>query len=83
MKSLEKIATARSAGTTHAQLDVVQAIRRLRERHPGYGPSYRELADELGVRINDVVQKIARLERDGLVERVPGIARSLSVVGDE
>ena len=64
-------------------MDVVKAIRQARNRHPAYGPSYRELAAALNVSVNDVAEKVSRLVRDGVLEIDRGIARSLRVAGDE
>ena len=48
----------------------------------GYPPTLRELADRLGVCVNDVRQKLRRLEKCGLIERRPGAARGVVVVGE-
>lgn len=77
-----RILATPSAGTTREQMAVVYAIRRARNRHPGCGPSLRELANDLGLSLNDVSQKVSRLLRDGLVTRDDGVPRSLRVVED-
>lgn len=82
MSIYDKIATTRSEGTSREQMAVVYAVRRLRNRHPGYGPSIKELSVELGVSLNDVYQKLVRLRRDGRVTWDDGIARSINVVGE-
>lgn len=79
----QRIASENGTGTTPEQMAVVYAIRRARMRHPGAGPSYRELADDLGVNINDIVQKVARLRRDGLVTWDEGVSRSIRIVGEQ
>lgn len=76
------IVSQRSMGTSPVQLAVIGAIRRARKKHPHYGPSYRELADDLGVTVNDVAQKVSRLVRDGLVAVDSGIARSIRELDD-
>ena len=70
------IRSARSAGTTPKQRAVLTAIVELTAAR-GYPPSIREIADHLGVNVNDVHQKLVRLQRDGLVEWDPGVCRSL------
>jgi DNA-binding MarR family transcriptional regulator len=72
------IRRARSAGTTPKQRAVLAAIVELTAARR-YPPSIRGLADHLGVNVNDVYQKIVRLQRDGLVEWDPGVCRSLRV----
>lgn len=69
----------RPHGTTDAQRRLLAAIRE-RWASRGYAPSYRELADDLGVGINDVRQKLVRLRRDGLVEFEDGVCRTVRVV---
>lgn len=82
MNTYARIAASKSDGTTAEQMAVVHCIRRCRNRHRHYGPSVRELADELGVAVADVYQKLVRLRRDGLVEWDCGIPRSIRVVGE-
>ena len=72
------IRRARSAGTTPKQRAVLAAIVELTAAR-GYPPSIRNLADHFAVNVNDVYQKILRLQRDGLVEWDPGVCRSLRV----
>ena len=72
------IRRARSAGTTPKQRAVLAAIVELTAAR-GYPPSIRNLADHFAVNVNDVYQKIVRLQRDGLVEWDPGVCRSLRV----
>lgn len=76
----ERIAASRTHGTSKVQRAVVAAIRRARKRNPHYGPSVRELADDLGVATTDVWQKLARLKRDGLVTWEDGIPRTIRLV---
>jgi SOS-response transcriptional repressor LexA len=74
--------SGRPQGTTARQLAVVEAIREARRRHPAYGPSIREIAAAVGTSTNDVASKIARLERDGVVVRDLGVARSIRIRGE-
>lgn len=83
MSQHQRILETPSVGTTLGQEAVVRAIRKARSRHPWYGPSYREIADELGVTVNDVAQKVSRLLRDGRVKIDHGVARSLRVVDEK
>ena len=69
---------ARSAGTTPKQRAVLAAIVELTAAR-GYPPSIRNLADHLGVNVNDVYQKIVRLKRDEMLDGDPGVCRSLRV----
>lgn len=82
MSIYDHVAATKSEGTSKEQMEVVYAIRRCRNRHPGYGPSVRELTVELGRSSNDVYQKLVRLRRDGLVEWDDNVARSIRVVGE-
>jgi DNA-binding MarR family transcriptional regulator len=76
---VSKIQAARSAGTSASQRELLRAIADLTARRDGLRPTVRELAQELGTGMNDVYQKLVRLERDGLVERTPGACRSVRV----
>jgi repressor LexA len=50
----------------------------------GYPPSYREIADGLGFATCSAIgYRLRRLERKGLLVRVPGYPRTLRVVGTE
>jgi SOS-response transcriptional repressor LexA len=73
------IRRARSAGTTAKQRAVMDAIVELTAAR-GYPPSIRDLANRFNVNVNDVHQKVTRLQRDGLVVRDPRVCRSLRVV---
>ena len=64
---------------TAPQLALLHAIEARIAAH-GYSPSLRELADDLGVCVNDVKQKLRILRRDGLVTFVAGQARTVRVV---
>lgn len=66
-------------GTTDAQRVLLAAIR-ARWAARGYAPTYRELAHDIGTSLNDVKQKLVRLQRDGLVEFEPGLSRTVRVV---
>ena len=55
----------------------------LRAWEPPYAPSYREIAAGVGVSSTSVVgYHLRRLEKRGLIERVAGVARSISVVDE-
>lgn len=69
----------RPHGTTDAQRVLLAAIR-ARWAARGYAPTYRELADDIGTSLNDVKQKLVRLQRDGLVEFEAGLSRTVRVV---
>ena len=73
------IRRARSAGTTAKQRAVMDAIVELTAARR-YPPSIRDLANRFNVNVNDVHQKVTRLQRDGLVAWDPGVCRSLRVV---
>lgn len=73
------IRRARSAGTTPKQRAVLAAIVYLTAARR-YPPSIRGIAGHLGVNVNDVYQKLVRLERDGLVARDRNVCRSVRVV---
>lgn len=64
---------------TAPQLALLGAIKARIDAH-GYSPSLRELADDLGVCVNDVKCKLKRLRREGLVTFVDGQARTVRVV---
>lgn len=55
---------------------VLRAVAVLRERK-GYPPTIREVAEEIGLTYDPTNQRLRHYERDGLVKRAPGIARSL------
>jgi len=46
----------------------------------GYGPSIRDVADELRMSVGGTQDLLAKLERDGVVVHAPRIARSLRLV---
>ena len=49
----------------------------------GYAPSYREIADGIGVRSTAGVHRIiVALEQRGHIERIPGHARAIRIIGD-
>jgi hypothetical protein len=70
---------ARSAGTTDQQRAVLDALSRL-SAAKGYAPTVREIADDLAVNVNDVMQKLWRLRRDGVVDWEDGRCRTLRIV---
>lgn len=74
------LVAAANYGATDPQLDLLRAIQARIDAN-GYSPSLRELADDLGVCVNDVAQKLRLLRRDGLVTYVDGQARTVRVVG--
>lgn len=64
-------------GTDPATLDLLSTLRRA---GTPYRLTTRELADRCLVTAGAVSQRVARAERDGLVERRPGAGRSVEVV---
>lgn len=60
---------------SHAVLDVVRKF----VRENGYAPSYRQIAKQCGIVVSLVKFYLEQLERDGLIERDPRIARSLKI----
>lgn len=67
----------REAGIDAATLDLLSVIRR---SGPPYTLSTRELARRTLVTAGAISQRVARAERDGLVERAPGPAGSRTVL---
>lgn len=63
------------SATQRAVLEAIPALAAAR----GYPPSLREVAARVGVSSTRVHQLVAVLERLGLLERTPGVARSLRV----
>ena len=59
-------------------LDVMESIEDFTDTN-GYPPTYRELAEDLGLCLSTVYSSIGRLEGKGLVERRARISRGLSV----
>jgi Mn-dependent DtxR family transcriptional regulator len=49
----------------------------------GHLPTFREVADRLGVCLNNVTQMLYRLRRDGMVEWKDGKARTLRLTHGE
>jgi repressor LexA len=47
----------------------------------GYPPTLREIGDHWGVSKTSAEQVIARMERDGLLEVAPNVARGIRVKG--
>jgi repressor LexA len=60
---------------TQRQREVLEALRRLHERH-GFAPSSREVAGEVGLASVSSVHVVKLTER-GLVERRPGQPRTV------
>jgi DNA-binding MarR family transcriptional regulator len=67
----------RAAGIDSATLDLLSVIRR---SGPPYTLSTRELARRTLVTAGAISQRVARAERDGLVERIPGPVGSRTVL---
>lgn len=76
------MARARSWGVTEPQLGLLRAIKARIDAN-GYSPSFRELADDMGVCVNDVQGKLARLRRRGLVTFAARQARTVRLVEAE
>jgi SOS-response transcriptional repressor LexA len=79
--SAASILAARSQGTTTAQRQLLEVFRSLRDSQ-GYAPTFREMADEIGVNVGDVSAKMWRLRRDGVVDWHDGKARTIRIVRD-
>lgn len=80
MTTLSRIPTAKSAGTTAKQRELVDLVRRLTEE-AGLPPTVRELSAAAGTNVADTHQKLERLRRDGVVIWQKGRARTLRIVG--
>lgn len=64
----------------NTRMKIVEAIQQFRASH-GYSPTVRELGAMVQLSSSNSVHKqLARLEREGVVQRVPGKARCLLVV---
>lgn len=69
----------RGQSVSARQRQLCDAIERLSQAR-GYGPSQRELAEELGVSLARVSQLVAKCEADGLLTRLSKSARTCRVV---
>jgi repressor LexA len=68
---------------TKRQRQVLDAITRFHEQH-GYCTSVRELMRQFGwTSPNSVVTHLKRLRKAGLVQWVPGVARTLRPTGEK
>ncbi|MBF0311435.1 MAG: transcriptional repressor LexA [Magnetococcales bacterium] len=68
---------------TPAQERLLRYVLQHQEVH-GKPPSYREMAEAMGwASVNSVARALEELERQGVIERVPGRNRSVRVVVDE
>ena len=72
--------------STHRRVDrnaMYLFIRDYIAKH-GHSPTVREIGTEFGDRSNSVVRHaLARLERDGKINRKPGVHRSITIVDKE
>jgi len=68
------------ATLTRTQADLVLAITRL-TKSMGVPPTFRELADELGVTVNSISELVERCQSAGVVTKYEKRARTLRVVG--
>lgn len=76
----ERIDFVAPAGLTPAQADVLAVIRRLLSEK-GYSPSYREIAEGVGLKsIGHLTQIIDGLEERGYIRRIPDRARSIQII---
>jgi repressor LexA len=67
---------------TPRQNEALDAIRALWKKL-GYAPTYKEIADEMGLRsCQSIVTHLRLLEKKGLITRTPGTQRTVRVVGD-
>jgi DNA-binding MarR family transcriptional regulator len=65
---------------TPRQKEMLDAIMRLTAARGGIGPSYEELAIELGVTCGAVMGTAKRLAARGWLKRTPHLARTLQVI---
>jgi SOS-response transcriptional repressor LexA len=57
---------------------IVSFVRTFRRDH-GYGPSFREIADDSGVSVSTAASIIARLCHEGRLSQVPRLPRTVTV----
>lgn len=57
---------------------IVTFVAMYRREH-GYGPSYREIADHVGVALSSAAGIIARLVQEGRLAQVPRIPRTVTI----
>lgn len=57
---------------------IVSFVRLYRRQH-GYGPSYREIAEETGIAVSTTAGIIARLVDEGRLAQVPRIPRTVTI----
>lgn len=73
--------TAQVAGMTERQAAVLGFIRTFSDE-TGFSPSYQQIADGLGLRSKSrICEAVTQLEERGLLHRLPGRARSITIVG--
>lgn len=65
---------------TDVQLDTLIAVAALCSKH-GYSPTVREIQAEVGVPIGAVHSRLKRLQRKGLIDWQPGMARTIRITG--
>lgn len=66
---------------TENDLQVLGAVVRLTEEQ-SYPPTVRELAKVSGLALTTVTRALSRLQRHGLVDSVPHVARSIRPLGN-
>jgi SOS-response transcriptional repressor LexA len=66
---------------TARQADVILVIRNYRHLH-GHAPTFREIADTLGISRATTVSHVKALLRKELIRHVPHRARTLEVLAD-
>lgn len=76
----ERIDFVAPAGLTPVQADVLAVIRRLLNEK-GYSPSYREIAEGVGLKSLGRVSRIVQdLEERGCIRRLPNHGRSIQII---
>jgi SOS-response transcriptional repressor LexA len=58
---------------------LLDAVEQMTEAN-GYPPTMREMAKRMGVSLTRIAQLMAACEEQGLISRVPGIARTWRVI---
>ena len=61
------------------QRQLLDAVEQMTEAN-GYPPTMREMAKRMGVSLTRIAQLMAACEEQGLISRVPGIARTWRVI---
>lgn len=70
------------ARLTAPQEETLACIKKLTDAR-GIAPTYQEIADELGISVNAVFERVRWIEKKGYVSQIPGASRSLRLVDTE